>query len=122
VANHSTHPHVRVDIPIGIAYKESIDHARKALLATIKGDERICKEPSPQVAVEQCAESSVNITLRLWIADESAEKAIYHEYLEKAKNALDAANIEIPFPHMQLLVKESATLRVLADEPLQPTR
>jgi len=121
VANHSTHPHVRVDIPIGIAYKESIDHARAALLATIKGDERICKEPCPQVAVEQCADSSVNLTLRLWISDESAEKAIYHEYLEKAKNALDAANIEIPFPHMQLLVKDSA-LRILADEPLQRAR
>jgi small conductance mechanosensitive channel len=120
VANHSTHPYVRVDIPIGIAYKESIDKARSALLATTVGDERVCEEPPPSVAVEQCADSSVNLTLRLWIRDESTEKTIFHEYLEKSKNALDGARIEIPFPHMQLLVKESPALRVLAEERLQP--
>jgi small conductance mechanosensitive channel len=121
LANHSTHPHVRVDIPIGIAYKESIEQARLALLATTDGDERICKNPPAEVAVEQCADSSVNLTLRLWISDESAEKTIFNEYLEKAKNALDAANIEIPFPHMQLMLENTPALAALAHEPLQPT-
>lgn len=120
LANHSTHPHVRVDIPIGIAYKESIEDARKALLGTINGDERICQTPPPSVVVEQCADSSVNLSLRLWIRDESAEKTIFHEYLEKGKNALDAAKIEIPFPHMQLMLENTPALSLLAREPLQP--
>jgi small conductance mechanosensitive channel len=120
LANHSTHPHVRVDIPIGIAYKESIDHARTVLLATTSGDERICKDPPSEVAVELCADSSVNLTLRLWIRDESEEKTIYNEYLEKAKNALDAAKIEIPFPHMQLMLENTPALRALVRGPLEP--
>jgi small conductance mechanosensitive channel len=120
LANHSTHPHVRVDVPIGIAYKESIEHARRALLATTEGDERICKNPPPEVKVEQCADSSVNLTLRVWITDESTERTIFGEYLEKSKNALDAAKIEIPFPHMQLMLENTPALAALAREPLQP--
>jgi small conductance mechanosensitive channel len=119
VANHSTHPVNRVDVPIGIAYKESIDQARSVLLATVAGDERICKDPPPSVVVSQCADSSVNLVLWLWIRDEAAEKAIYFEYLEKAKKALDAAQIQIPFPHMQLMLENTPALAMLRGESLQ---
>ena len=37
VSNHTTHPLTRLAIPIGIAYKESIDDARKAMLSTTHG-------------------------------------------------------------------------------------
>jgi small conductance mechanosensitive channel len=121
VANHSTHPVIRVDIPIGIAYKESIDAARAALLSIVHGDERICKDPPPSVVVSACADSSVNLLLWLWIHDESVERAVFYEYLEKAKKALDAAHIEIPFPHMQLMLENTPALMSLRPEALQPT-
>ena len=122
VANHSTHPMIRVEIPIGIAYKESIDKARAVLLATMDGDERICKEPAPSVVVTQCADSSVNLLLRLWTRDEAVEKNVFFEYLEKSKKALDAAHIEIPFPHMQLMLENTPAIATLAGDSMQPVR
>ncbi|HEX4055625.1 MAG TPA: mechanosensitive ion channel family protein [Tepidisphaeraceae bacterium] len=122
VANHSTHPVVRVEIPIGIAYKESIDKARTALLATVDGDQRICKDPAPSVVVSQCADSSVNLLLRIWTRDEAIEKDVLHDYLEKAKKALDAANIEIPFPHVQLLLDNHSAISTMAADSLQGVR
>ncbi len=122
VANHSTHPVVRVEIPIGIAYKESIDKARTALLATVDGDERICKDPPPDVVVSQCADSSVNLLLRFWTRDEASEKDVFFDYVEKAKKALDKANIEIPFPHMQLLLENGSAISTLTGESLQGVR
>ena len=119
VANHSTHPVIRVDIPIGIAYKESIDNARAALLAMVHGDERICKDPPPSVVVSACADSSVNLVIWLWIHDESVEKSIFYEYLEKAKKALDAAHIEIPFPHVQLLLENTPAVAMLRGDGVQ---
>jgi small conductance mechanosensitive channel len=113
VANHSTHPHVRIEIPIGIAYKDSIDDARRALLATLADDMRVCSNPNPEVVVIECAASSVNLMFRIWITDEAAEKSIFCEYLEKAKKALDTAGIEIPFPQMQLLLDKSPVLSAL---------
>ncbi|HEX8523199.1 MAG TPA: mechanosensitive ion channel [Tepidisphaeraceae bacterium] len=108
VSNHSTHPLTRVTVAIGIAYKESIDDARQVLLRLAAGDTRVASDPKPQVVVDACADSAVNLLLRFWIVDESIEFAMRHEYLEKAKNALDEAGITIPFPHMQILMERKA--------------
>jgi small conductance mechanosensitive channel len=112
-SNHSTHPLNRVNIAIGIAYKASIADARKAMLALFKDDSRICKEPVPEVIVKDLAASSVDLVLRFWIVDESIEHRIGYEYREKAKNALDAAGIEIPFPHLQLLLENTPAMAAL---------
>jgi small conductance mechanosensitive channel len=114
VANHSTNPINRISMPIGIAYKASIAEARAALLKLTENDRRLVKDPPPEVVVTECGESSVNLVLRFWISDEALERTIGYEYLEKMKNALDAANIEIPFPHMQLLVENTPALEALA--------
>jgi small conductance mechanosensitive channel len=114
VANHTTHPLTRVAVPIGIAYKESIDDARRAMLATVAGDERIASEPPPHVVVGACASSSVDLMLRFWITDEGLEKSIVFEYIEKCKKALDAAHIQIPFPHMQVFVENTSAIEKLA--------
>jgi small conductance mechanosensitive channel len=95
VANHSTHPQVRVDVPIGITYKDSIDQARAVLVGLSKGDSRIAIEPTPKVVVSTCAGGTINLLLWIWITDESGERTILHEYLEKAKIALDAAKITV---------------------------
>lgn len=120
--NNSTHPINRVSIPIGIAYKESIDKAREALLSVTTGDKRICQTPVPEVVVVACADSSVNLELRVWVADESLERKIVYEYLERGKKALDAAGIEIPFPHMQLFLEQTPAVAQLAGKILPPGR
>ncbi len=114
VVNKSTNPVTRVNIPIGIAYKESIDRAREVLLDTLKGDRRIVETPEPEVVVRECAESSVNLMLHFWILEERYEDAMVWEYLEKAKKALDAAGVEIPFPHVQLLIEQTPAVEALA--------
>jgi small conductance mechanosensitive channel len=103
--NRTTNPMTQVKIEIGIAYKESIAAARAVLLATIDGDTRICPEPPPGVSVTACADSSVNLALSFWTKEEGLEGTLRGEYLEKAKNALDAAGISIPFPHVQILLE-----------------
>ena len=114
VINHTTNPKNRVTVSIGIAYKESIQHAREVLLGLVQGDPRICADPEPVVVVDSCGDSSVNLLLRFWIEDETIEFIIRFEYLEKAKNALDAAGIQIPFPHMQLFLEQTPAAAALA--------
>jgi small conductance mechanosensitive channel len=112
--NKSTNPVTRASVSIGIAYKESIEKARQVLLSTVVGDERVLTRPEPIVEVRECAASSVDLKLHFWIRDEKYEDAMSWEYLEKAKVALDAAGIEIPFPHVQLLVEETPAMKALA--------
>lgn len=119
IINYTMIPKIRVKIPIGIAYKEKIDQARTVLLETIKGDTRILSDPSPRVIVVSLGDSSVNLQLRFWIENSEEQYGFIFEYTEKSKNALDAAGIEIPFPHLQLFVENTDGIKLLAASPKQ---
>lgn len=114
LVNKSTNKITRCNVNIGIAYKESIGRAREALLATLDGDRRIVKLDEAEVIVVNFGPSSIDLLLRFWMCEERYEDELMHEYLEKAKLALDAAGIEIPFPHMQVLVEDTPALMSLA--------
>jgi small conductance mechanosensitive channel len=102
VINHSKHGETRVDVQVGIAYKENIPEARMVLLAAVKGLEDIIENPAPAVVVEKLGDSSVTLSVRVWIADAERELAVSVAVLEASKLALDAAGIQIPYPHLQL--------------------
>ena len=114
IVNYTLTPRTRVKILFGIAYKENIDEARKIILSTIDGDQRILNDPAPQVIVTDLGDSSVNMQLRFWIQDPLYKFSLQFEYTEKCKKALDAAGIEIPFPHLQLFLERSEGLADLA--------
>lgn len=115
VINKSANTITRASVAIGIAYKESIDHARQVLLSMFDGDPRVHREPEPILEVRACGASSVDLMVHFWIGEEKYEDAMIWEYTERAKKALDAAGIEIPFPHMQLLVEETNAIHMLSD-------
>ena len=117
--NDSKQGELRLDLPIGIAYKEDTHAARKVLLAAMTEVEGVMKDPAPDVVVEACGSSSVDLRLRVWIADAGLRQSAYFSAMEAGKRALDAAGIQIPFPHLQLfwddvqqkVVDKLATLR-----------
>ncbi|MBA2563855.1 MAG: mechanosensitive ion channel family protein [Gemmatimonadetes bacterium] len=116
IVNHTMRPSLRIDIPFGIAYRHEVEDARRVVLAIVQGDENIRAKPEPQVVVTALADSSVNLQLRFWLKDPRLEIPMEFRYTEKIKAALDAAEIEIPFPQMVLHVAgEAGTVRVLPD-------
>jgi len=114
VVNKSTNVITRANVLIGIAYKESIEKAREVLVALAKRDPRIEKTPEPEVIVKNLGASSVDLMLHFWIREEKYEDAMQYEYLEKGKVALDEAGIEIPFPHLQLLLEQTPAIDKLS--------
>ena len=100
--NDSKQGELRLDLSIGIAYKEDTYKARETLLEAMGKINGVMKDPAPTVVVEGCGASSVDLIVRIWIEDASQRQSVYFEAMEAAKRALDAANIQIPFPHLQL--------------------
>lgn len=103
IDNISMRGEVRVDIPIGSAYKERIAQARAVMLDAVRSAPCIEAERSEVVATA-LGSSSVDLELRVWIRNAEGESRAHVECLEAAKVALDKADIQIPFPHMQLFV------------------
>ncbi|MEM1125333.1 MAG: mechanosensitive ion channel family protein [Bacteroidota bacterium] len=108
--NHSMLGLKRVDVPFGIAYKEYPDEARRVVLELTEGDPRLHPDFPPNVVVTALNDSSVDLVLRLFITNPKQEVAVRFEYVEKVREALREADIEIPFPHMQLFLDEAKGL------------
>jgi len=107
IINHSKSGPVRIEIKVGIAYKESICDAREILLAGIqKFSNDILSEPAPDVVVDELGDSSVNLKIRVWTNDPRDDEPVRFKIIEMAKTELDKAGIEIPFPHLQLFVDD----------------
>ncbi len=104
--NLSQHGELRVDVAVGIAYKEDILAARRVLLEAVSKIETVKSDPAPDVVVEGLGDSSVNLQVRMWIDAAKDRQGTYFKAMEAAKLALDKAGIEIPFPHLQLFVDD----------------
>jgi small conductance mechanosensitive channel len=105
LVNHTLYGAVRVNVPVGIAYKERIAEARDVLLPAARSVAGVLETPAPQVVVIELGGSSVNLEVRVWTDDPAHERRLLFEVLEASKTALDSAGIQIPFPHLQLLVE-----------------
>lgn len=102
--NYSKHGQVRVDAIVGIAYKEDVAAARETLLAAVSDMDDVLDDPAPDVVVGELGGSSVNLKVRAWVESADARRRVFFRLNEIAKSALDEADIEIPFPHLQLIV------------------
>ena len=60
----------------------------------VEGDNRIGHDPAPEVVLDECTPTDMVLLLRFWVTDESLQRGLRHEYMEKAKVALDALAAE----------------------------
>jgi small conductance mechanosensitive channel len=104
--NHSMYGEMRVNVPLGIAYKEQVAEARQVLLEAALKVEGVMSIPAPDVVAAALGDSSVNLLVRVWIDEAAWERPVFYRVMEASKAALDAAGIEIPFPHLQLFVED----------------
>ena len=84
-------------VTAGIGYDDDIDKAKAICMKILEDDERILKDPAPQVFLSELADSSVNFTLRGWTKN-SDYWPVNFEIFEKIKKEFDANDISIPFP------------------------
>jgi len=104
--NYSKHGELRIDVPVGIAYKEDIRQAREVLLDAVRPLRDVMAQPEPDVVVESLGDSSVNLMVRVWVENADAMLRGTVAVVEASKLALDAAGIQIPFPHLQLFIDD----------------
>ena len=97
----------RMDIVVGIAYDADLKKAKEVLQEVLDKDEKTLKDKDRIVFVDELGASSVNIGVRCWFATDDFWAGKWR-VTENCKYALDAAGIEIPFPQMDVHVKESA--------------
>lgn len=104
--NYSAQPRRRVDWTFGIAYGDDIDKAYAVLKDIIRQDERILGDPEPFMALSALADSSVNITLRVWV-DAQNFWPVFFRMNEQVYKAFAEAGLTIPFPQRDVHIHQA---------------
>jgi len=88
----------RMELKIGVGYREDLNAAKRALTEAAAAHEKVLPDPEPWAGVTDLLDSSVEMTLAAWTRSEDYWQT-RADVFQAAKEALDAAGIEIPFPH-----------------------
>ena len=100
VINYSREETRRVQWQIGVDYGQDIAGVREVLLSLFESDERILQnveEKTPFVGLENLGDSSVNLVIRVWVAN-ADYWAVYYQLQERIYNLFNEKQINIPYP------------------------
>lgn len=103
ITNFSMEATRRVDFVFGIGYTDDIAEAKATIERLVKEDGRSLSEPEPQIVVSELADSSVNITTRVWV-NAADYWGLFFDLTEKVKLTFDQEGISIPFPQRDVHV------------------
>ena len=118
IINYSALGTRRVDIVVGISYNDDIGKAIAAAMDILDHDERILKNPAPQVMVVGLGDSSVDLGIRPW-TNASDAWGVRTSVLRAVKERFDAEGISIPFPQSEIAVRSFPIPDAPKDKPLQ---
>ena len=101
VINYSRKETRRIEWVVGVDYGEDLAKVERVVRALLDADSRILKDPAPVVALNALSASSVDVTIRVWVAaadywdvNFEVRKNIYNEFNKQ--------NINFPFPQLTL--------------------
>ena len=101
INNYSKENIRRVDWTFGIAYGDDYDKAKATIASLLEADDRVMKDPAYFIALGALADSSVNITVRAWVASEDYW-GVFFDMNEKVYKTFPKEGLNIPFPQMDV--------------------
>ena len=104
VVNYSINGTRRVDLNIGVAYGSDIDRVKEILLEEGSRHELVLQDPTPFCRLTTQGDSSLTFVLRLW-TETANYWQVNFDVLESIHKRLEAEGIEIPFPQMDVHLK-----------------
>lgn len=105
ILNMSTIGSRRMDIKVGISYESDIRRAKEVLLCLLDKDTGVLQDEEKRVFVEELADSAVVLNVRCYSANENFWETRWR-LMESVKYALDEAGIGIPFPQVDVHMRE----------------
>ena len=101
VTNLRRFPIRRVDLQVGVAYKEDLRKVREVLMEVADRNPLCLEEPAPLIIFQGYGDSSINHQFSVWAKTEHFLD-LRNSIPVEIKEAFDEHGIEIPFPHRTL--------------------
>ena len=105
LVNHRKEDIRRVDCKFGISYESDITLAKQLLREICESSDMILNEPKATIGVSRHDDSSVIMDMFAWCRTEDYWTVKYF-LEEEVKRVFDENGIEIPYPHMDVKLKQ----------------
>ena len=118
LTNLTHYPIRRLDLTLGVAYKEKVDRVKEIVLEVADKNTYCLDEPKPIFWFNGYGDSAVLLRFSAWFAITNWFEGI-HRLQQQIYEALTEAGIEIPFPHRTLYtgsVTEPFPVRVVGED------
>jgi small conductance mechanosensitive channel len=106
IENLTANPTRKVPMTFGIGYSDDIDKARRVIEEVAKSCKEIDQSQPVDIFVSELGDSSVNFAVRPWVKTEDYW-TVYFYMQEEIKKAFDKEGVGIPFPQMDVHVKQN---------------
>lgn len=104
ITNYSKKDLRRVDLTFSVSYDSDIDRVRDILNSIASAHPLVLKDPAAAVVFTKQGDSALEFTVRAW-AKNGDYWTVYFDINEAVKKAFDKMGIEIPYPQMDVHVK-----------------
>nr|WP_317199516.1 mechanosensitive ion channel family protein [uncultured Psychrobacter sp.] len=90
----------RLQVEVGIGYEDDIEEAKAEIIKALQKADTVSTKADPSIIATGFGGSSMDMTVRWFIEDgtQANKVASIHQVIVEIKKALDAADINIPFP------------------------
>lgn len=102
-----TADYVRCDIEVGIHYRHDPHQVCEMLLDIARQNIDVLQKPEPMCFVVAFADSSINLSLRVWVANYARKVPVRSDLMKTIWYEFKNAGIEIPYPQQDLHMKAS---------------
>ncbi len=104
IINYSSEKIRRVDLTFSVDYASDMEAVKTALLDEATRHELVLKDPAPTARLDVQNASSLDFVLRAWCRAEDYW-TVYYDLMESVKTRFDRDGIAIPFPQMDVHLK-----------------
>jgi len=95
----------RIEILFTVGYSANLKQARAVIAGVAEAHEKVLPDPVPWAGVTNLLDSAVEVTLQAWVKVDDWWQ-VKADLTQGVKEALDAAEVEIPFPHQVAVTYE----------------
>ncbi|MGK0189449.1 MAG: potassium efflux system protein, partial [Verrucomicrobiales bacterium] len=113
---------LRIEVPVGIAYGSDTEKAREILLRLASENDRVLKDPKPDVLFTAFGDSALNFQLRAHVGSIVDMLPAKNELFFAVDHAFSKAGIEIAFPQTDIHIRSmpAELKRPVSPKPKRP--
>jgi len=105
VISFTSHPFRRIEVLVGIDYRNNLENAIRVCKKTIETTKGILIEPKPAVVVDGFTDNGMQLKIKAWVDSKGGWVKVKSRLIANIKKNFDEHGIRIPWP-MRMVVED----------------